>query len=79
MLESIFKSEKGKIEAKCFLACSPDTDKEIFHVSLLKTVLPFLTNKAVQFCSRGIADFIFSYEFHVAIPLMDHQRFLIKP
>ena len=46
----------------------PDTGKEIFHMSLLKTVLPFLTSQAVQFCSHGIADFIFSHEFHVAIP-----------
>ena len=28
------------------LAWSPDTDKEIFRVSLLKTTLPFLTNQA---------------------------------
>ena len=39
------------------LACSPDTDKDIFRVSLLKTVLTFLTNQAVQFCSRGIAEY----------------------
>ena len=43
--ESIKKFEKGKLEVKCWLACSTDTDKEIFRVSLLKTVLPFLTNQ----------------------------------
>ena len=62
------KFEKIKLEAKCLLACLPDTDKEVFCVSLLKTVLPFLTNQAAKFCSRGIADFIFPREFHVAIP-----------
>ena len=52
----------------CLLVCSPVTDKDIFRVSLLKTVLPFLTNRAVEFCSRGIAHFLyFSHEFHVAI------------
>ena len=62
------KFEKGKLEAKCFLICSPDTDKEVLHMSLLKTVLLFLTNQAAQFCSRGIADFILLSEFHLAIP-----------
>ena len=56
------------------LACSPDTDKEIFCVNLLKTVFPFLTNQAAWFCSRGITDFIFSHEFHVAISWMDLSK-----
>ena len=34
------------VQAERLLACSPDTDKKIFCVSLLKTVLPFLTNQA---------------------------------
>ena len=42
----MLKSEKVKLEAKCLPACLPDTDKEMFGVSLLKTVLPFLTNEA---------------------------------
>ena len=45
------KSEKGKLESKWLLACLPDTDKEIFHASLLKTVF-FFTNQAVQ-CQFG--------------------------
>ena len=48
----------------------PDTGKEIFSMSLLKTV-SFLTNQAAQFCYRGIADFIFSHKFPMAIPWMD--------
>ena len=54
--------------AEGLLACSPDTNKEVFRVSLRKTVLPFLANQVAEFRSRGIADFIFSREFHVAIP-----------
>ena len=30
----------------CLLAYLPDTDKEIFRMSLLKTVLLFLNNRA---------------------------------
>ena len=62
----------------CLLACLPDTDKEFFCESLLKTVLPFLTNQAALFCSCGIADFIFSGEFHVAIPWMDLSKIFDK-
>ena len=40
------KSVKEKPEAKCLLTSSPDTDKKIFRASLLKNVLPFLTNQA---------------------------------
>ena len=29
----------------CLPPWLPDTDKEIFHVSLLETILPFLTNQ----------------------------------
>ena len=43
-------------------------DKEICPVSLLKTVLLFLTNQGIWFCSCGIVYFIFSREIHVAIP-----------
>ena len=48
-MEIISNSEKERLQAERLLACSPlssDTDKEIFHMSLLKTVLPFLTNQA---------------------------------
>ena len=40
-------------------------------MSFLKTVLLFLTNQAAQFSSCDIAQFIFSCEFHKAIPQMD--------
>ena len=49
-----------------------------FLRELLKTVLPFSTNQAAQFCSRGIADFIFFREFHVAIPWMDLSKIYDK-
>ena len=44
----------------------------------MKTVLPFLTNQAAWFCSRGIADFIFSREFHVASAWMDLSKIFDK-
>ena len=54
----------------CGLACLPDTDKEISRMSLLKTVLPFLTNQAMQLCSlSSFADFIFPHEFHLVYAL----------
>ena len=66
----------------CLLACLPDTDKKIFCVSLLKTVLLFLTNQAPwcfdQFCSRGIADLNFSREFHVVFPWMNLSKIFDK-
>ena len=49
-----YLSERGKLESTCLLACLPRVNKGIFHMSLLKTVLPFLTNQATQFISRGI-------------------------
>ena len=52
------------------LPCLPDTDKEILHVSLLKTVLPFLTNHYGPIKLWNFADFTFSREFHLAIPWM---------
>ena len=67
MLESMQKSEKEKLEAKCWLTYLPDADKKTFCVSLLKTVLPFLTNQVTQFASHNITNFIFSCELHVAI------------
>ena len=56
------------------LACSSYTDKEIVRMSLLKTILPFLVNQAAQLCSRGIFDFIFPREFHVAIRWIDLSK-----
>ena len=40
-----------------------DIDKEIFRAILIKTFLPFSSNQAMQFYSRGTANFI---ELHVA-------------
>ena len=71
----MWKSEKGNLEAKCLLACLPDIDKEIFCMSLLKTILSFLTNQVTWFCSCGI---IFSREFHGAIHLMDLSKIFDK-
>ena len=62
------------------LVCSPDTDKDIFRVSLLKTVLPFLSSRAVEFCLCGIADFfIFPMNFTWLYRRLICRIFLIKP
>ena len=49
------------------LACLPGhllvSCQEIFHVSLLKSVLPFLTNQAARFISHGIGRSYFSRSF----------------
>ena len=47
-MESIQNSEKERLQASvaCLLAWLPDTDKKVFRVKLLKTVLSFLTNQA---------------------------------
>ena len=43
------------------LVCLPDANKEIFCMSLLKCMLPFLTNQVAQFISCGdIGCFYFS-------------------
>ena len=47
-------SEGRKLGSICLLACYLRVNKEMFHVSLLKTVLSFLINQAVQFISHGI-------------------------
>ena len=44
-----------------------DTDKEVFRVSQLKIVLPFLTNQAIILLT-WFYNFIFSHEFHMALP-----------
>ena len=38
---------RGKLEANCLHVCLPDTDKKIFCVSLLKTILLFLTSQVI--------------------------------
>ena len=47
-MESIYNSEKERLQAERLLACSPARLilTEIFRVSLLKTVLSFLTNQS---------------------------------
>ena len=52
--------EKEKLESTCLLACSPCVNQEFFHVSLLKTVLPFLVNQAARFIAGGIDRSYFS-------------------
>ena len=49
-----YLSKRRKLESTCLLTCSPRFNYEIFRVSLVKTVLPFLSNQAAQFISRGI-------------------------
>ena len=44
----------------CLLISSPRVSQEIFRVSLLKSVLPFLTNQATRFISRGVGRSYFS-------------------
>ena len=51
----------------------PDTNKEIFRVSLLKSILLFLTNQA-----RNFAHVVFFREFPMVISYRICQRFLIK-
>ena len=47
-------SERGKLESTCLCACLPLVSQKIFCVSLLQTVLLFLTNQAMRFISHGI-------------------------
>ena len=47
-------SEGRKPGSICLLVCSLRVNKEIFRVSLLKSVLPFLINQAAQFILHGI-------------------------
>ena len=80
-VEKYIKSWERKTKGWVFtwlLACSLHTDKEIYRVSLLETVLLFLTNQAAWFCSSGIVNLIFSREFHVAIPQMDLSNIFDK-
>ena len=37
-----------------------------------------MTNQAERFCSHAIADFIFSCEFHMALPYMDQLKIFDK-
>ena len=37
-----------------------------------------MTNQAEWFCSHAIADFIFSCEFHMALPYMDQLKIFDK-
>ena len=58
--------ERGKLESTGLLACLCCVNQKIFCMSLLKTVLPFLTNQAAQFISCGIGRSYFSqiYFYH---------------
>ena len=69
----ITTNKAGQVLAQ-MIACLSDTDKEMFRVSLLKTVF----HQAVQFCSCGIANFMFSCEFHVAIPQLNQSKIFDK-
>ena len=44
---------RGNLESTCLFTSSPRVNKEIFRVSLLKAVLPCLTDQAARFISWG--------------------------
>ena len=54
------KNEKYLPKGRNPLACLPRVSQEIFRVSLLKSVLPFLINQAARFISRGVGHSYFS-------------------
>ena len=60
------------------LACSPRVNQDIFRVSLLKSPLPFLTNKIVRFISCGISRFYFSGNFLLSFLLWYNFKILVK-
>ena len=74
------KNEKYVWEEKstCLVACSPQVNLEIFHVSLLKSVLLFLTNQATQFISCGIGCSYFSRNFLLSFLLWHDFKILVK-
>ena len=73
-----YLSVKRKLESTCLLACSPRANKAIFRVSLLKTVLPFLTNQAAWFISRGIDQSYFSQNLLLSFILWYNSRFKLN-
>ena len=62
----------------CLLISSPRVSQEIFRVSLLKSVLPFLTNQAARFISRGIGRSYFSGNFLLSFLLWYDFKILVK-
>ena len=62
----------------CFFASSPCVSYKIFCVGLLKTVLPFLTNQAPRFISRGISCSCFSGNFLLSFLLWYDFMILVK-
>ena len=50
----------------------------IFRVCLLKSVLPFLTNQAARFTSRGIGHSYFSGNFFLLFLLWYNFKILVK-
>ena len=81
-----FLSERGKLESTCLFASSFRVNWEIFRVSVLKTVLPFLTNQAGWFISRGIGrsyvsrnlllSFLLWYDFKIQVKSRGGDTFL---
>ena len=67
-MKSVFRREEIHMLA-CLLTSSPHVNEEIFCMSLVKSVLPFLTNQAALFISRGISRSYFSGNF----PLSYHS------
>ena len=77
--------ERGKLESTCLLPTHLKLTKK-FSVSLLKTVLPFLTNQAAQFISHGIGcsyfsqnlllSFLLWYDFIIQVKSRGGKTFL---
>ena len=60
------------------LVCLLHVNWDIFHVSLLKSILLFLTNQAMQFISRGIGRCYFSGNFILTFFLWYDFKILVK-
>ena len=60
------------------LTSSSHVNYEIFRVSLLKSVLPCLTNQAPRFISRGIDRSYFSGNFLLSFLLWYDFKILVK-
>ena len=62
----------------CLLTSSPCVSQEIFRVSLLKSILLFLTNQAALFISRDIGRSYFSGNFLLSFLLWYDFKILVK-
>ena len=68
--ESILKSEKEKQDSTCLLAYTPDTNEEIFRMSLLKTMLLFFDQSSHAIYLKWYRFLLFFWELNSIIPFM---------